>query len=148
MITREHAFAREAIAPSDEAAMALREPERSLDVGLIYQDSLTPEWARQECERLAMRIGKPSVRWKAWKIGHLSDPDAFAEALWEAERADIMALAVQDAEQLPLAFYELMDAWSRHRSKPAGASLTWLRVSEIAGAQAHRTQEFLPEASR
>ena len=138
----------ERIASSDQTAVALREPECPLNVGIIYQDALTREWAGQECERLATRRGKTSVRCKAWKIGDLSDPDVFAKALWEAERVDTMAVAIHDAEQLPLAFYVLMDAWSRHRSRPTGALLTLLGVSENVGAHARRTEEFLRAITR
>jgi hypothetical protein len=148
MMIREQNPPPERITPLEEAACAVPGPECPLKVGLMYQDSLTQEWARRQCERLATRAGKPGVHCQAWMIGGLSDPDVFARTLLEAEGADIMAVAIQDAEQLPPAFYVLMDTWSRHRSRPTGALLTLLGGSQNADDQAQRAEGFLRTIAR
>ena len=148
MLTRERNPALERGAPSGETPAAVREPECPFKVGLIYQDAPSLEWARRECERVAARAGKACAQCQAWRIAGLIDPEVFARTLLEAEEADILAVSIQDAEQLPPAFYVLMDTWSRHRSRPAGALLTVLGESKSKDVHAQRAEGFLRAIAR
>jgi hypothetical protein len=148
MLTREPNPALERGAPPGEAPAAVRAAACPFKVGLIYQDALSQEWARCECERVAAQAGKACVQCQLWRIARLNEPEVFARTLLEAEEADILAVAIHDAEQLPPAFYVLMDTWSRHRSRPAGAVLTLLGESKSEDVHAQRTEGFLRAIAR
>ncbi len=109
--------------------------EYALNVTVVYDDAQTRKWAGDMYQRLESDLGAKSVRGTWWNLSDLSEPAVLAGAVSKAMRADMIVLAVQSSEGLPLPFYFWVNAWLPHRPVGAGALVALL------GQPVHRTTE-------
>jgi hypothetical protein len=128
-----------AISPEDGAP---------LNVALIYEDAQTREWAREAYERITKLAGEQGVRPTWWNLDNLGEPGVLAAAVSTAMRADVIVLAAQAGEGMPLAFYTWINAWLPNRFFRGGVLAALLGKTQRSGARRARVGEYLREVAR
>jgi hypothetical protein len=136
------------ISLSDWAACGLEKSEYVLNIAGVHQDAITREWATRVADRAIQLVGECSVRSTWWKIGGLSDPRVFRDAVQAAATADILIVSVLGADALPLDLYEWIDAWLPLRLQLAGAMVALIGVPGQPGADSSRIEYYLQDVAR
>jgi len=118
------------------------------NVALIYEDAQTREWSRETFERISKVAGEQEVRPTWWNLNNLGDPGVLAAAVSTAMRADIIVLAAQAGDGMPLAFYAWINAWLPNRFRSGGILAALLGKTERSGARPARVGDYLREVAR
>lgn len=113
----------------------------------VYQDGQTRDWAREAHEHLAILAGG-DLRSTWWKLGDLSQPGVLAGAVSKAIRAELVVVAVQGNEGLPLPFYVWVDTWLPHRVWGTGALITLLAEPDAVNFASERLRNHLRAVAR
>ena len=121
---------------------------RNLGVTLVYHDPPTHAWAGEVYERLRKLAGKDSVRATWWKISDLMEPGVLAGAVSTAMRADVVVVALDAAERLPLSFHVWVDTWLPNRLQVAGCLVALIGSVEQPNGQSSRMREYLRAVAR
>ena len=136
------------ISLSGWAACGLEESEYLLNIAGVHQDAVTREWATQVVSHAIQLVGECSVRSTWWKMGGLSNPRVFRDAVQAATTADILIVSVRGTDALPLGLYEWIEAWLPLRLPLAGALVALIGVPEQPGADSYRIGHYLRDAAR
>ena len=97
--------------PTNESPVASDNRGSTLSVAIAYEDTLSREWTRQECERVTDVIGRDCLLIHAWKIADLTRPEVFPEAVRAASELDVIVISFRAAEEAPLDLCVWIDAW-------------------------------------
>src|SRR5665213_2735462 len=96
---------------SNEPAISTNESEYVLNIGGVYQDAVTRDWAVQTCFRAAQLAGEERMQHTWHDVNALSDPANLLNAVRAALVADVIAVSVHPAKELPVDLYVWVDAW-------------------------------------
>jgi hypothetical protein len=115
----------------------------SLNVALLYQDALTRDWAEQVREFMAYMLGEEALHCTEWNINELRRPATFWDGVQALTKADIIVVAIQEAERLPAQFYLWVNLWLQQRSRRSGALVGLVGTSGESTAASHETRRYL-----
>jgi hypothetical protein len=121
---------------------------RNFGVTVVYHDPPTHAWAGEVYERLRKLAGKDSVRATWWKISDLMEPGVLAGAVSTAMRADMIVVAIDAAERLPLPFHVWVDTWLPKRLQAAGCLVALIGSAEQPNGESSRMREYLRAVAR
>src|ERR1017187_6477518 len=138
----------ERITSSRRVGFAPAETEYALNVALLYQDTLTWEWAAQVCDQVTRLAGKGAVRCTRWELGQLSDPDALLDASLMTMVADVVLVSIYDAKELPINLCAWIDTWLPNRCLPMGALIALISVPGQLDAQTKPARDCLRAVAR
>jgi hypothetical protein len=111
----------------------------ALRVVLVYQDSLTREWASQMWGRVVQPLASEKVLFRSWKIGDLTLGQILPEAVQAAVEADMILIGVRDAEDFPLELTVWSEAWLKVRDvSHAGVLVPLIGIAGEALGQGSR----------
>jgi hypothetical protein len=128
---------------SDPLGLAADGAGYTLYIAGVYQDSVTQDWAMQNCRRAKQLAGEERVRNTWYDVHSLSDPKVFLNAVRDALVADVIMVSVYAADELPLDLYVWVQAWLPRRLLRAGALTAFIGVAEPPDYQFFRTVEYL-----
>jgi hypothetical protein len=120
----------------------------ALNLTVVYHDARTLAWAREVFERVTKVTGKEWVRPTWWKISDLVEPGVLAGAVSVAMRAEVVIVAIDAAEGLPLPFHVWVHTWLPHRVQGTGYLFALVGASEPATGAPKRVREYLREVAR
>lgn len=103
-----------------KAAAALNGFEHSLSIAVVYEDAATRRWAKQVCAQVESRLGNSALCCTWWKIHDLNQPGVLAGAASKAMRAEVVLVAIREAESFPLPLYVWLSSWLPHRRSQIG----------------------------
>lgn len=132
----------------DQVTLGSAPEDYALNVTLVYHDARTQSWAREVYDRVAKVAGREWIRATWWKVSDLVEPGVLAGAVSTAMRADVIVVALDAAEGLPLPFHVWVDNWLPHRRQTTGCLFALLGRSEAASGHACRVREYLREVAR
>ena len=121
---------------------------RNVGVTLVYHDPPTHAWAGEVYERLRKRAGQDSVHTTWWKISDLMEPGVLAGAVSTAMRADVIVVAINAAERLPLPFHVWVDTWLPNRLQVAGCLVALIGSAEAPNGHSSRMRDYLRAVAR
>jgi len=130
------------------AAAVARKTGLALSVVVIYQDSLTREWAGELWNRVAQLVGQESICSQSWKISDLADAREFEGAVEAAAEADVLVISVRDAGEVPVGLEWWVEAWMPKRAGRAGALLALISVPSQPDPHAGQVQAYLETIAR
>ena len=122
--------------------------EYILNVTVIYDDTQTRKWASELHQRIEHVAGAKAVRVTWWKLSDFTEPGVLAGAVSTAIRSDMIVLAVQSSEGMPLPFYFWVNSWLPHREPGTGALIAMLGAPCPRNAESGRLQKFLRTVAR
>jgi len=122
--------------------------EYVLNATVIYDDPQTRKWAGDVYQRVESVAGEKAVRGTWWKLSDLAEPGVLAGAVSTAMRSDMIVMAVQSSEGLPLPFYFWVNSWLPHRVQAGGALIALLGAPCPRNAESGRLQKFLRTVAR
>ena len=114
-----------------------------VNVVIVYEDESSRAWGRELHERLNELAGPAGVRPTWWKLTNLSEPGVLAAAVSTAMRADVIVVASQASEGLPLPFYVWLKSWLPHRLQPGGILVAMLGKPSAKTAKSGRVGDYL-----
>jgi hypothetical protein len=120
----------------------------ALNLTVVYHDARTQSWAREVYDRVASVAGREWVHATWWKVSDLVEPGVLAGAVSTAMRADVVVVAIDAAEGLPLPFHVWIDNWLPHRKQATGCLFALIGRSGPANAHSSRVREYLREVAR
>ena len=126
-----------------EAAVALRRAGQILNVVIAYEDASAHRWADQMTTRLEKQLGSGMLLCTWLKIGDLSQPEVLAGAAAKAVRADVIIVAIQEAEVFPLPLYVWFSSWLPHRRPKSGLLAALIRRPKQIQDHAGYAGEYL-----
>jgi hypothetical protein len=132
----------------DKLVTSLPAAEYALNISIVYDGAETRKWAGDVYRRVEAAIGIDSTRATWWNVSDLAEPGVLAGAVSTAIRADMILIAVQGSEGLPLPFYFWINSWMPHRVSAAGALVALLGSPFPRNAESGRLQKFLRTVSR
>jgi len=132
----------------EKVLTGLANPEYSIDVTVVYDETNTRKWAVDTYQRLESLVGSRSVRGTWWKLADLREPAVLAGAVSTAIRADMIIVAVQSSEGLPLPFYFWVNAWLPNRQNGSGALVALLGQPVPPTTESGRLKKFLRVVAR
>lgn len=127
---------------------ARTDPERPLEAALVYEDLVTREWASEAHARLEQGVGRQNLRSTWWKVADFSNPGVLAGAVSKAMQAEVIVVAVQGSEGLPLPFYFWVNAWLPHHLTGNGILLGLVWPPNPRQPESGRVQEYLRSVAR
>jgi len=128
---------------SDPVATAPDAAGYTLNIAGVYQDSVTRDWAMQNCHRAKQLAGEDLVQNKWYDVNSLSDPGLLLEAVRATLVADVIVVSVYAAEELPLDLYVWVQAWLPRRLSRAGALTALIGVAQPLDSQFVHTVKYL-----
>ena len=132
------AFSEEIEPPATSA-----EAETSLNIAVVYQDTQTHEWAMQKCRKATQLVGQEYVHSTWWQLDFLSHPRMMLDAVKDAVSADILIVSVYEAEEVPPALSDWVEALLSRRPPIEGALVALLGVPEQRGSESPAIGEYL-----
>jgi hypothetical protein len=120
----------------------------ALNLTVVYHDARTQAWAREVYDRVVKLAGREWLRATWWKISDLVEPGVLAGAVSTAIRAELIVVAIDAAEGLPLPFHVWIQNWLPHRQQSAGCLFALVGRSGPANAHSSRVREYLREVAR
>ena len=129
--------------------MAARSAEAKyvLNVVVVYEDSLTRQWAMGVYERVAKVAGHEGVQTTWWQISDLCEPGVLAGAVSTTLRADVVVVAIRAVDGLPLPFYVWVKEWLPHRIPSTGALVALLPAPGKSDSRLGRVGQYLREVA-
>jgi len=127
---------------------ARQDIQEPLEAALIYEDSLTREWANEVHARLEQGAGRQNLRSTWWKVADFSHPGVLAGAVSKAMQAELIVVAARGSEGLPLPFYFWVNAWLPHHLTGNGILIGLLGATNLREAESGRVREYLRSIAR
>ena len=124
------------------------EPDRLLSVAVVYQDSLTRQWATDLWDRVGQLIGCGGVHCQAWRINELTEAVAFGQAVQAAAEADVLVISILDNGELPLLLYVWIDAWLPRRVGRPGGMVALIGLPAQPDARIGHAHPYLQAVAR
>ena len=115
---------------------------------VVYHDERTLAWAKEVYARVVKPGAREGVRATWWKVSDLAEPGVLAGAVSTAMRAEVVVVAIDAANGLPLPFHVWVDHWLPHRRKPTGCLFALVGRSAPANGHSARVREYLREVAR
>jgi hypothetical protein len=114
----------------DEVPVAPTESEYALNIVGVYQEPLTQSWG-VPVHRLATQVaGEDRIRNTWFDVHSLNNIGVLLDAVRAALVADVIAISVYAADELPLGLYVWIDAWlPRRNSRGSSHCIDWRRQS-------------------
>jgi hypothetical protein len=134
-------LARQTAAP-DRTANSGARTRRQLNLALAYEDLITREWAQPVLDLVIEVAGEDAVRCTDWKIGDLREPRVYTGGAAAVARADVIVIAVHEAERFPAEFYVWTNLWLLMRSHAPGALVALVGGSGEAGPAHYETRSY------
>jgi hypothetical protein len=128
--------------------MTSSETEPALRVVTVYQDPVTRHWAAELWERVGQLLSGEAVCHRSWKIGDLTSPRVFNDAVQAAAEADVLVVAVRDGGEWPMDLPVWVEAWLPRRAGPAGALVALIGVPPEPEVQPGRAYQYLDTIAR
>lgn len=122
--------------------MASTEPMDTLNIVVVYQDSVTLEWAMQQAGRAERKLGM-CARSSWWKVHHLEHPEIRFDAIQATKVAHLIMVSVLAAEDSAPGFQEWIDGWLACRPQHEGTLHALIGVPEPAGPRSAALREHL-----
>lgn len=138
---RETPFARQTAAPGRTASGGAR-TRGKLNLALAYEDLTTREWARPVRDLVIEAAGEDAVRCTDWKVGDLREPRVYTDGAAAMARADVIVVAVHEAERFPAEFYVWTNLWLLMRSHVPGALVALVGGSGEASPAHYETRSY------
>ena len=133
----------ERLVPCNEVPIARAEDKPALNVTMVYEDDMTREWVTEMWDRVSQMAGEENIRVASWSIDSLAWPETLEEAISSAARADVIVIAVPDAERLPIDLCVWIGAWVSRRARRAGALMALIGRPQNRDRQTFSTRDFL-----
>jgi hypothetical protein len=115
----------------------------ALNIALVYQDAPTREWAGQLRDLMANLVGENALRCTEWDMSHLRQAEAFRDGVVALSQADIIVIAVHEAERLPSQFYLWVNLWLQQRSGRSGALVALIDSVGEPSSDSRETRRYL-----
>jgi hypothetical protein len=125
-----------------------RSAEKTLNVAVVYHDLQTHAWAAEVFDRVRKSAGKATIRGTWWKISDLIEPGVLAGAVSTAMRADVILVAVDAEERLPLPFHVWVDTWLPNRLQMGGSLVALLGRREALHGHPSTAENYLRAVAR
>ena len=125
----------------------LKDGQSPLRVTFLYENETTRGWARESCEQIKALVGNDRLQATWWRITELNDAGVLAGAVSTAMHADLVVVATEATEGLPLAFYVWINGWTPHRMKSTGALVALLGRSMRGNSRSGRVADYLRAAA-
>ncbi len=125
-----------------------RHPGYTLNVALVYLDPVTRLWARQVRDLMANLVGEEAVRCTEWKIGDLKEPRVYTQGAAALARADVIVIAVYEADRFPAEFYLWVNLWLLQRTQSSGALVALVGTPGEMPYGSNETQRYLRALAR
>ena len=136
------------ILPSTRVSALTEDPEPTLNVATVYQDSLTRCWAIELWDRVGELISRKNVGRQSWRIDQLKNPRVFANAGRAAAEADVLVISVRDAGEWPANLQVWIDSWLPRRAGREGALVALIGVPGRQDGQSGRAHQYLSGVAR
>jgi hypothetical protein len=127
----------------DRTPAGSAEAKYSLNVVVVYEDSLARQWAMGVYERVAKVVGHSGVQTSWWQISDLCEPGVLAGAVSTALRADVVVVSIRAVDGLPLPFYVWVREWLPNRVSSAGALIALLPAPKKSDSRSGRVGQYL-----
>ena len=132
----------------DEVPVAPTESEYALNIVGVYQEPLTQSWG-VPVHRLATQVaGEDRIRNTWFDVHSLNNIGVLLDAVRAALVADVIAISVYAADELPLGLYVWIDAWLPRRTSREGALTALIGADEPQNPQSFHTREYLQAVAR
>lgn len=115
----------------------------ALRVVVVYDDTVSEVWAARLCHQAAQCVGPEHLDIRLWWMGSLTQRDILRRAAQAATQADVLAIALRAAEELPVALGEWIDAWLPRRGGQSGALVALIDRPGESFFSSSRTNEYL-----
>jgi hypothetical protein len=120
----------------------------TLNVTVLYEDSPTHKWAGEVYQKMEATLGAKAVRGTWWNLADLDQPAVLAGAVSKAMRSDMIVVAVNGSEGLPLPFYFWVNSWLPHRISGTGAFVALLGAPNPRNSESGRLRKYLRTVAR
>jgi hypothetical protein len=134
--------------PSNDAPIVPDESGYTLNIVGVYQDGVTQDWVTQTCHSATQQARAGRVQSSWFNIHSLGDPKILEEAVRTALIADVIAVSIYAADELPLDLYVWFDLWLPRRPAHGGALTALVGVAEPSDSHSARTFEYLQAVAR
>jgi hypothetical protein len=121
--------------------------EYVLNVTVLYHDAQTRSWANEVYQKVQRVVGTETVRGSWWKLADLGEPGVLAGAVSRSIHSDMIVIAVNESEGLPLPFYFWINAWLPHRVPGLGAIVGLLGPTRPDQRETGRLKKYLRAAA-
>jgi len=121
---------------------------RPVSLVILYHDKRSQDWAKEWSDRMLKFDGVHAFRPTWWKLSDLSAPGVLAGAVSTALRADVMVVATDASEGMPLPFYVWVKSWLPHRPQTGGAMIALLGQPKPRNRWSGRLTKFLSAVAR
>jgi len=132
----------------DKLVTVTGRPGACVNAVFVYEDATTREWAREAHDRIVKLAGKETIRPTWWRLDNLSAPGILAAAVSTAMRADVIVVAVNATDSLPLPFYTWISSWLPNRLRGSGVLAAVVGQTKKASARSARIAKYLREVAR
>lgn len=120
-----------------------REVSQAFRAVIVYQDSVTLDWATELWSPVSGLIGKESIDLRTWKVDDLTHPRVLPASVQAATLADMILVSLRMTNELPLALYVWIDAWLPRRGNNSGAIVALLANCEVSGNPPAHAEKYL-----
>jgi hypothetical protein len=100
------------------------------------------------CEQAARLLDGHCLRVAFWSLSDLDDSDILSDAVQAAVEADVIAVAVDDREPVPVHLRVWIDLWLSRRGQCPGALVALIDPSGEAGDRLARARDYLDAVAR
>lgn len=132
----------------DKLVTVTGRPGACVNAVFVYEDATTREWAREAHDRIVKLAGKETIRPTWWRLDNLRAPGILAAATSTAMRADVIVIAVNATDSLPLPFYTWISSWLPNRLRGSGVLAAVVGHTKKASARSGRIAKYLREVAR
>jgi hypothetical protein len=132
----------------EKLVTSLPAADYALNISIVYDHAQSRKWAGDVYRRVEDALGIDSVKAMWWNVCDLAEPGVLAGAVSTAIRADMIIIAVQGSEGLPLPFYFWINSWMPHRVPGAGALVALVGSPFPRNTESGRLQKFLRTVAR
>ena len=126
---------------------AAPEPYCGLQIAVVHDNGLPPEWASQVTRRAIQLLSSRCVRIAQWSVKTLGNPIAMEAATGTAIAADILVVVVSGDRALPPNVDRWIDAWLPRRLHRTGALVAIIGAPQPPSAFSTRIREYLRDVA-
>ena len=119
----------------------------ALTITIVQEDAVTRRWAQQLWSRVGRLTGNGGICRECWNLAELVEKGVFEAAVRSAAKADVLVIAVRDAEPVPLLLRMWLDAWPSQREGRPGAMVALIGVDAPPHREAGRVHRLLEQVA-
>jgi hypothetical protein len=128
---------------AERPAIDLSNGRRALNLALVYQDTLTRQWAGQVRDRMAQAVGQEQLRCTEWQVSNLKERGPFSKGVAALAQADAIVVSLREAERLLSTFYLWVNVWLQERAGRPGVLVALMLPPEEPNSGANETRRYL-----